>query len=51
MSVSMGAEQHERMFLKKKRRLDRVRSASRPRVNVVVASARPIIVRYWKCQP
>lgn len=28
-----------------------VRSAMRPRENVIVARERPIIVRNWRCQP
>lgn len=39
------------MFLSLKRRGERVRSESRPNENVRVARVRPMMVRYWKCQP
>ena len=48
---SIGAEATERAFLTAKRRRLRVMSARRPKVNVRVERARPMIVRYWKCQP
>jgi hypothetical protein len=47
----MGADATERAFLTAKRRRLRVMSASSPKVKVKVERARPMIVRYWKCQP
>lgn len=46
-----GVVHIERMFLRRKRAGDVVRSARRPRVKVRTARERPIMVRYWKCQP
>jgi len=51
MRHSSGAEQMERMFLAKKSREEMVRSARRPVRKVRLARARPMIVRYWNCQP
>jgi len=48
---SIGAEATERAFFAAKRRRLRVRSARRPKEKVRVERARPIMVRYWKCQP
>jgi hypothetical protein len=48
---SMGADATERAFLTAKRRRLRVMSASSPKVKVKVERARPMMVRYWKCQP
>jgi len=47
----MGAEETERAFLQRKKRGESVRSATSPVRKVAVASDRPIMVRYWKCQP
>ena len=44
--TSRGALQTERAFLIKKRRLDIVISAREPKAKVMVASARPMMVRY-----
>jgi hypothetical protein len=38
-------------FLARKRAGERVRSAQTPRKKVSVLRERPIMVRYWKCQP
>jgi len=51
ISTSRGVEVRVRMFFMRKRFGERVRSASRAVVKVVVARARPMIVRNWKCQP
>ena len=51
MRHSIGADATERAFLAAKRRRLRVMSARRPNVKVRVERARPMIVRYWKCQP
>lgn len=46
---SMGALATLRVFLKEKRVWDAVRSARSATVKVAVASARPNMVRNWKC--
>jgi hypothetical protein len=46
-----GALATLRLFLRRKRRRDWVRSASKPDANVAVARDRPMMVRYWRCQP
>jgi hypothetical protein len=48
---SRGAEHMERTFFRRNMRWERVMSAKVPAVKVIVASVRPIMVRYWKCQP
>jgi hypothetical protein len=48
---SIGADATERAFFAANRRRLRVRSARRPQAKVRVERARPMIVRYWKCQP
>ena len=47
----MGALATLRAFLAAKRRRLSVVSASRPTVKVRAASERPMMVRYWRCQP
>lgn len=51
ITTSSGAEARERKFLARKSRGDSVISARRPRMNVIVASVRPRIVKYCQCQP
>lgn len=41
----------ERVFLRRKRGWEDERSARRPVVKVRRARVRPMMVRYWKCQP
>ena len=41
----------ERLFLRRKRIREVVRSERRPKVKVRTARVRPIMVRNWKCQP
>jgi hypothetical protein len=48
---SIGAEVTDRAFLTAKRRRLSVMSASNPKMNVRAERARPMMVRYWKCQP
>ena len=48
---SIGAEATESAFFAAKRRRLRVMSARRPKENVRVERARPMMVRYWKCHP
>jgi hypothetical protein len=48
---SIGADATERAFFAAKRLRLRVKSARRPQAKVRVERARPMIVRYWKCQP
>ena len=48
---SSGAEHMDRMFLTRKIRGDSVMSARDPAAKVRVASDRPMMVKYWKCQP
>ena len=49
--TSSGVVQIERVFLRRKREGEEDRLARRPVVKVRTARARPIMVRYWKCQP
>ncbi len=49
--ISNGALYTESAFLTTNSRRDAVISASEPKTNVSIASARPMMVRYWKCQP
>ncbi len=51
MRTSMGALQIDNRFLSKNSRGERVISARRPKVKVIVASDSPMTVRYWKCHP
>lgn len=51
MRTSRGVVQIERVFLRRKRVGDKVVFARRPVVKVRRARARPMMVRYWKCQP
>ena len=51
MSTSSGAEATLSRFLIRKRRGERVMSESEPRAKVTVARERPMMVKYWKCQP
>ena len=51
MRTSRGVVQMERVFLRRKRVGEEVRSARRPVVKVRRARVRPMMVRYWKCQP
>ena len=48
---SSGAEHIESTFLTRNSRGEVVMSARAPTIKVKVARARPMIVRYWKCQP
>jgi len=48
---SRGAAMLARMFLVRKRRGERVRSEARAVVKERVERVRPIMVRYWRCQP
>jgi hypothetical protein len=48
---SIGAEVTERAFLTAKRRRLSVMSASNPKKNVRAERAKPMMVKYWKCQP
>lgn len=45
--TSNGAEQRDRLFLKRNRVGERVRSERRARMNVIVATESPRIVRLW----
>lgn len=40
-----------RTFLSAKTLGERVRSDKRPKVKERVETARPMIVKYWRCQP
>lgn len=51
MRKDKGVEVRERMFLVRKRVGERVMSEREPRRKVRVERVRPIMVRYWKCQP
>jgi len=46
-----GAATVPRTFLAAKRVGERIRSERRPKVKERAEMARPIIVRYWRCQP
>jgi hypothetical protein len=48
---SNGVEIVLRVFLKMKRVGERVRSEARPERKDRVVMVRPIMVRYWRCQP
>ena len=49
--ISKGAAQTEKMFLVRKRSFEELMSAREPQAKVRVAKERPMMVRYWKCQP
>lgn len=49
--TSKGVEHIARVFLTWKRTGDDVRSAKAPAMKEAVVIKRPMIVRYWKCQP
>ena len=49
--TSKGVEHIVRVFLTWKRTGDDVRSAKAPAMKEAVAIVRPMMVRYWKCQP
>lgn len=51
MRTSSGVVQMERVFFRRKRGGEVERSARRPVVKVRRARVRPMMVRYWKCQP
>ncbi len=51
MSKDIGAAVMERRFLRRKSCAERVTSESVPRRKVRKERERPMIVRYWKCQP
>lgn len=51
MRTSIGALAMEKEFLMVKSVRDSVRSASSPNTKVLVVKDRPMMVRYWKCQP
>ena len=51
MRTSRGVVHIESLFLRRKRSGEEVRFARRPVVKVRTARVRPMIVRYWKCQP
>jgi hypothetical protein len=51
ISSDIGADVMLIRFLARKRAGERVRSAQTPRKKVSVLRERPIMVRYWKCQP
>ncbi len=51
MRRERGVEVRERRFLKRKRWGERVMSEREAKAKVRVERVRPIIVRYWKCQP
>lgn len=51
MRTSRGALHTDNVFLAMNSRRDRVISANEPKRKVMVAKARPIMVRYWKCHP
>lgn len=48
---SRGAEVELRRFLARKREGERVMSEREAARKVRVARVRPMMVRYWKCQP
>jgi len=47
----MGAHATESVFLMVNRRLDKVRSATRPIEKVTVDNNKPMIVKWTKCEP
>ena len=51
MSTSSGALHTDKTFLIRNSRRESVISAREPKAKVIVASARPMMVRYWKCHP
>jgi len=51
MRHSRGAEQMLRTFLIRKKSGEPERSEIRPERKVKRATSRPMMVRYWKCQP
>ena len=51
MRRASGAEAIERKFLSWKRRGDSVVSERMAKLKVRVERVRPMMVRYWKCQP
>ena len=51
MRRASGAEAIEKRFLSWNRRGERVVSERMARVKVRVDKVRPMMVRYWKCQP
>ncbi len=51
MRTSRGVVHIERVFLRRKRAGDAVRFARAPVEKVRTARERPMMVRYWKCQP
>ena len=51
INTSSGVEHSESVFLAANKRGESVMSASSPKINVSVARRRPMMVRYWKCQP
>lgn len=50
-STSSGAVDIESIFFSQNRFAECVISATAPRKKVVLASEKPMMVRYWKCQP
>jgi hypothetical protein len=50
-STSSGVEHIDSAFLIWNSRVEEVRSAKAPAVKERVAIVRPMMVRYWKCQP
>lgn len=51
MRTWRGVVQMERVFLRRNKDCEAERSARRPEVKVRRARVRPMMVRYWKCQP
>ena len=51
MRRARGAEAIEKRFLNWNRRGERVVSETMAKVKVRVERVRPMMVRYWKCQP
>ena len=49
--TSSGVVHIERVFLRRNKSGEEERLARRPVVKVRTARLRPIMVRYWKCQP
>jgi len=51
IKISNGALHTDNAFLIRNKRGDFVMSANDPKAKVTVAKERPMMVRYWKCQP
>lgn len=51
MSTSSGVVHVDSAFLTRNSVCEEVMSARDPKANVAVARVRPMMVRYWKCQP